>query len=84
MKVFFNIALFGGLRRGEIIALKWSDILKDHREEQEGYQLSLGSYWKGDDYLFTQQDGSQMDVDTPNHIFKKIINRYNERIINER
>ncbi len=46
--------------------------------------MSLGSYWKGDDYLFTQQDGSQMDVDTPNHIFKKIINRYNERIINER
>lgn len=25
-KVFFQIALFGGLRRGELLALKWSDV----------------------------------------------------------
>lgn len=120
-KAFFNIALFGGLRRGELIALQWNDIdfksnsvavtkstaktkngqitktpktlssnrvvslppsvmqlLKKYRAEQNALRLSLGSYWQGDNYLFIQSDGRQMDIDTPNHTFKKIINRYNE------
>ena len=29
-KIFFNLALFGGLRRGELIALTWSDIDFEH------------------------------------------------------
>ena len=31
-KVFFNIAIFCGLRRGEVLALKWKDIALDKKE----------------------------------------------------
>lgn len=120
-KVFFNMALFGGFRLGEMIALQWDDIdfennlvhitkssartknglitkkpktassirdvsmppeimklLKRHKLEQNIYRMAVGSYWEGSNYLFTQDTGKQMDISTPNHVFKKIINRYNE------
>lgn len=120
MKVFFYLALFGGFRLGEMIALTWDDVdfqnniiritkstaktksgqvtkrpkthtsirnvtlpvdvmdlLKVHRKEQYKYRLSIGSYWQGENYLFTQSDGRQMNICTPNHTFKKIIHRYN-------
>lgn len=120
-KVLFNLALFGGFRLGELIALTWNDIdflqntvsitkstartkdgmitgtpktpssvrtvtipqetmklLRKHKAEQARYRLSLGSFWNGDDHLFIQEDGKQMDISTPNHTFKKIIKRYNK------
>jgi len=120
-KVFFHMALFGGFRRGELIALKWSDIdfnkgivsitkssartkkgiitkvpksyssnrtvslpldtmklIKSYKVEQSKYRLSLGTAWQGDNYIFIQDDGKQMDLSTPNKMFKKIVNRYNE------
>ena len=122
-KIFFYIALFGGLRKGEIIALKWSDIdfvhasvsvnkstarvgheqitkspktkksnreivlpgplmdmLKKYRTEQAKYRLSIGDQWQGDDYLFIQQNGKQMDLSTPYHVFKKVIKNYNKTV----
>lgn len=122
-KVFFHLALFCGLRRGELIALEWSDIdlvegtvsvtkstglvggkpvtkqpknsssmrvvsipasvvdlLREHRRQQLRYRLSLGTYWKGDNYIFTQSDGSQMYPSTPYATFQKIIKRYNDSL----
>ena len=122
-KIFFYIALFGGLRKGEIIALKWTDIdfvhcsisvnkstarvgheqitkspktkksnreivlpnfiidmLKKYRIEQTKYRLSIGDQWQGNDYLFIQWNGKQMDLSTPYHTFKKIIKNYNKTV----
>lgn len=119
-KVFFYLALFGGFRLGELIALTWDDIdfenntisitkstartknglitkapktissirtvsmpidtmrlLKKYKLEQNIYRISIGDYWKGDKHIFIQDDGTQMDISTPNHTFKKIIRRYN-------
>lgn len=121
MKIFFHMALFGGFRRGELIALTWNDIdfeqctvsisksaartkdgiiikqpknsssvrvvtlpkdtiklLKRYKTEQAEYRLSVGSYWKGTNNIFIQDNGQMMDLSTPNHVLKKIINRYNE------
>jgi hypothetical protein len=36
-------------------------------------RLLLGSAWQGNDWLFIQADGQQMNLGSPNHIFKKII-----------
>lgn len=120
-KVLFHLAVFGGFRRGELIALTWNDIdfqnhtitinkasartkdgiitkspktfssnrtvtlpadtiniLQKYKAEQQSYQLSLGSYWKGNNYLFIQDDGKQMDISTPNKVFQKVIRIYNE------
>lgn len=120
-KVLFHLAIFGGFRRGELIALTWDDVgfqdhtftinkasartkdgiitkvpktfssnrtvtlpyktinlMRKYRAEQQRYRLSLGTYWKGNDYLFIQDDGKQMDISTPNKVFKKVIRIYNE------
>lgn len=120
-KVLFYLAIFGGFRRGELVALKWDDIdfdnctvsinkssartkdgiitktpknfssnrvvtvpkdvialLRKHKTEQQKYRLMLGTYWKGDNYIFIQDDGKQMDISTPNKIFQKIIKIHND------
>ena len=120
-KVLFHLAIFGGFRRGELIALTWDDVgfqdhtvtinkasartkdgiitkvpktfssnrtvtlpaktinlMRKYRAEQQRYRLSLGTYWKGSNYLFIQDDGKQMDISTPNKVFKKVIRIYNE------
>ena len=120
-KVFFHLALFCGMRRGELIALEWADfdfnkntvninkstgivdgkaitklpknktsirmvsvpapvmtLVRQYQKEQYKYRLSLGSYWKGDSYVFIQDDGSQMYPSTPYRVFKKVLNRYNQ------
>ena len=122
-RVFFNMALLGGFRRGELIALTWDDVdyahntveirksaarvkdgiiikapktfssnrivtlpadcmklLKRLEIQQKEYRLQVGEYWKGEGHIFTQDDGSIMDISTPNKVFKKIIRRYNEDI----
>lgn len=119
-KVFFNLALFGGMRRGELIALTWDDInfsnntvnidkstgcvnkevitkapknkssirtvtipepvmdmIKKYRTEQLEYKVSIGDQWQGDNYVFIQWNGKQMNLYTPYHTFKDIINKYN-------
>ena len=54
------------------------EMLRTWKTEQEAYSISLGSYWKEEGYVFTQDDGRQLDISTPNKVFKKIIRRYNE------
>src|SRR5699024_7030690 len=125
-KIFFYIALFDGLRKGEIIALQWNDInfsthsitvnkstarvrheqitktpktktsnreitlpafvmelLKSYKLEQNKYRLSIGSQWIGENFLFIQWNGKQMDLSTPYHTFKKIIKNYNKTVTEE-
>lgn len=120
-KVLFYLAMFGGFRRGELIALTWDDVdfekntvtinkasartkdgiitkapktfssnrtvtlpsdtmhlLRKHKTEQQKYRLSLGTYWKGAGHIFTQADGKQMDISTPNKVFQKVIKIYND------
>ncbi|MCD7716102.1 MAG: site-specific integrase [Lachnospiraceae bacterium] len=120
-KALFYLAIYGGFRRGELIALTWDDIdfdkhtvritktaartkegtitetpksfagyrtisvsaeafavLQEHKIEQQRHQSSVGSYWQGGNYVFTQNNGRQMDIGTPNKVFQKTIRRYNE------
>lgn len=120
-KVLFYLAIFGGFRRGELVALTWNDVdfenntvtisktsartkdgiitktpktfssnrvvalpietmqlLRKHKTEQQKYRLALGTYWKGAGHIFTQTDGKQMDISTPNKVFQKVIRIYNE------
>lgn len=126
LQVFFNIALFGGLRRGENIALTWDDIdftnntvsitkataivnnkqiskapknktsirvitlpgsvmdlLRKHKRNQWQYRLSIGDQWQTDEngipnnYIYTQWNGAQMNLSTPYHAFKDVIEKYN-------
>lgn len=121
IKVMFNLAIFTGLRKGELLALQWPDIdfennqirvskaasivkgeqivkcpksktshrkvsipdflvkrLKELRNSQLRYRLSLGDYWKGDDWVFIQDDGKMMHYGTPAHTFHDTLLRYNE------
>lgn len=128
--VYFNIAIFSGCRRGEMISLTWKDInfkentisitkstaktanhgqviktpktkagyrlltlpqscfdlLKRWKKEQRELLASLGDYWKGqrdfafnDNFVFIQNNGSQMSLDTPSHKLKEIIQAYNKQ-----
>lgn len=54
------------------------NLLKRWKTEQQTYRLSAGTYRKGIGHIFIQDNGSQMDISTPNHVFKKIIKCYNE------
>ncbi len=128
-KAFFNLAIFSGCRRGELIALTWNDIdfenhivsitksasrvnkgqiikspktkagyrsitvpadcialLRKWKKEQRELFLSLGTYWKGclgsdfdNNFVFIQDNGAQMDLSSPSHKFKEIIEAYNKQ-----
>ena len=54
------------------------NLIRKYKSEQQRYRLSLGTYWKGNNYLFIQDDGKQMDLSTPNKVFQKVIRLYNE------
>ena len=134
-QVLFSLAIFGGFRRGELVALKWSDIdfenktvtickafaktktkgqllkspktvsgnrtvvlpsncfdlLSKWKTEQRRLALVLGSKWEGkrgkdfdDNFIFIQIDsGLPMNLDTPYHKFKEVIERYNSSCENE-
>lgn len=133
--VLFHLAIFGGFRRGELVALKWSDIdfenktvsinkafaktkskgqlmkstktvsgirtvvlpskcfdlLLEWKYEQKKLSLVLGTKWEGqrgknfdDNYIFIQTDsGLPMNLDTPYHKLKKVIDRYNSTCTEE-
>ncbi len=125
-KVLYNIAVFGGLRRGELLALTWDDIdfdnntvsvskstgytgketyikapknkssireiklpgllmelIRKHKKEQQELRISLGDQWIGENYLFIQWNGKQMNVATPYHTFKDIVSKYNSTVTEE-
>lgn len=120
IRVLFNLAIYGGLRKGELLALEWSDIdfdndtvtvskavsvvageqitkepktktsrrtvtiphfltqrIKALRHDRLKYQLSIGDYWQGADWLFIQENGKQMSYSTPYSAFKDTISRFN-------
>jgi len=131
-KAFFYIAIYGGFRRGEMVALNWEDIdfekrsiqitksvtktrtkgqivkdpktsksvreirlpgecfeiLSDWKKEEIKLMWKLGSAWegyRGKDFdlnsVFIRLDnGERVDVDTPTHKFKEIIQMYNESL----
>lgn len=124
---FFYLAVYGGFRRGELVALTWKDIDFENRtvsinkavaKTKEGQLLkstktvagnreiklpsecfkvlqkwklqqmqlafTMGNIWEGEtgknfdeNNIFIQDNGTRMDVDTPTHKFKKIIELYN-------
>lgn len=52
--------------------------LKALKKSQLAYRLSVGDYWQGDNWIFTQTNGRQMNYSTPYAAFQDIIKRYNE------
>ena len=120
LRVLFNLAIYGGLRKGELLALEWSDFdfanhtvsvsksvsvvsgvqitkepktknsvrtvslpiflldrVKRLKKERIAYRLSLGDYWKGEEWLFIQDNGQQMSYSTPYSAFHDTLVRYN-------
>ena len=59
------------------------ELLKSYKLEQNKYRLSIGSQWIGENFLFIQWNGKQMDLSTPYHTFKKIIRNYNQTVTEE-
>ena len=59
------------------------ELLKSYKLEQNKYRLSIGSQWIGENFLFIQWNGKQMDLSTPYHTFKKIIKNYNKTVTEE-
>lgn len=52
--------------------------LQQLRESQAEFRSQVGSYWKGDNWIFTQENGTMMNYSTPNHTLRNIIRRFNE------
>lgn len=46
-------------------------MLRRYRAEQDGYRLTLGDAWHGDDWIFIQADGKPMYPTTPTQWFGK-------------
>lgn len=130
---YFNLAIYTGCRRGELIALHWSDIdykantvtiskaaaktkegqivkvpktsagnrtvtvpasciqlLKEWKRQQRELSMSMGDAWQGfrgweydNNFVFIQDNGSMMNLDTPSHRFKEIITAYNAQYVTE-
>jgi integrase len=114
----FRLCAYSGARRGELIALRWSDFdgsainitknrvsvgnqvieqnttkggnngqrrvtldketieqFKEHRKNQLQERLKLGEYWQDTGYVFTQENGLPLYVNTPSHLFEKLIKK---------
>ena len=121
LKGIFNLAIFTGLRKGELLAPQWPDVdfeknqiqvskaasivkgeqivkcpktktshrkvsvpdflmkrMKELKNSQLRYRLSRGDYWKGEDWVFIQDNGKMMHYGTPAHTFHDTLLRYNE------
>lgn len=115
-----HLAIITGCRRGELVALEWSDInfssgtiivsksafirkgqppgikdTKSHktrkvsvspycldmlqllRTEQSEKRLKLGTAWKGDNWVFIQNDGSMMYPSSPTLMFSNFLKKHN-------
>lgn len=62
-----------------VIPAAVTDLAKKWKTEQLRYQLSIGSKWEGDNYIFIQWNGKQMGLETPYQAMQRIIKNYNER-----
>jgi len=54
------------------------DLLHQLKSEQLQNRFLLGSYWRGEGNIFSQDNGYWMYKDSPNQRFKATIERYNE------
>ena len=50
-----------------------TNLLKIYRKEQNEERLKLGDQWHGDNWVFTQWDGQEMNPDTPSSWFPKFL-----------
>lgn len=120
IKVLFTLAIYTGLRKGELLALSWDDVdfenntvavtkaaavvggkqivkvpktrnsyrivsipksmavmLLKLKNEQTRYRLKVGSFWRGDNWIFTQANGKMMCYSTPYSALQDILTHYN-------
>ena len=59
------------------ISDKTMNILKQYRKEQLQNKMKLSNKWGNSIRVFTTGDGNDIHPDTPSHIFRKIIKKYN-------
>lgn len=121
VRVLFNLAIYTGLRKGELLALKWTDIdfkndvlrvsravtivdgkqvckapktktsvrtvslphsltlrLRTLQKTELELRLQMGRDWKGEDWVFIQDNGKMMSYSTPYESLQDTIRRYNE------
>ena len=50
-------------------------MLRRYRAEQDGWRLTLGDAWHGDEWIFIQADGKPMYPTTPTQWFSKFLKR---------
>ena len=123
IKLLVETSLFTGLRRGEIVGLKWEDIdlekqtlsvrrsiykpkaskakekppkstssvrtmaiparlcetLREYKAHQDRHASFLGKAWQNLGYVFTEEDGSVMNPQTPTKQFSKFLKRHGIR-----
>ena len=120
IRILFILAIYTGLRKGELLALQWNDVnfetdviqvsksitavngefickspktknshrtisiphflserLMHLRETQNDLRIELEDLWQGDNWIFTQDNGSMMNYSTPYHALQDTIARYN-------
>ena len=120
IKVLFTLAIYTGLRKGELLALTWDDVdfennavavtkaaavvggkqivkvpktrnsyrivsipkrmttmLLKLKNEQTCYRLKVGSFWQGNNWIFTQTNGKMMCYSTPYSALQDILTHYN-------
>lgn len=51
-------------------------VLNEHRRELLVYRLQFGKHWPEPDAVFVTDDGRRVNLNTPTHVFQKIIKRY--------
>ncbi len=52
-------------------------LLEAHRRAQLEYRLPFGQHWPEPDAVFTTDDGRRMNISSPTHKFKKLIEKNN-------
>jgi integrase len=70
--VFLEAAAAVGARRGEVLALRWSDTKDDrattteaHRKHQDEFRIQFGPDYRGDlDLIFSTPDGTPLKPDS--------------------
>lgn len=51
------------------------NLLYSYRKAQTEYRLKIGDKWQGDDWLFIQWDGKEMNITTPSHWWPDFLKR---------